>query len=233
MDSISYAKNKEEECLNVSITIHTPRKLIHKHPTVFAISLLLFFVGVLLGFKPEYSQEVLEKVREQHIEPTAVAVNVKSILLNNGLIAFVLWGGWFPALFLDLSYLPPAVMVYSVGIAFGTVFSTSSPINSVLTFASFGLIEALSFLMACSGGLLFIKYIVLKISRSPVSFIEILKDAATFLVYSMIFLFTSSVLEAFLINPSTTMLSVLAGIAITVAIVYWLISPSSLVHTES
>ena len=63
MDSISYAKNKEEECLNVSITIHTPRKLIHKHPTVFAISLLLFFVGVLLGFKPEYSQEVLEKVK--------------------------------------------------------------------------------------------------------------------------------------------------------------------------
>jgi len=197
------------------IAIHTPRTLISRHPDAFAISLILFLIGFMLGMQPQYSQAIIEEAQKRQVEPTATITNFKEILLNNGLISAVLWLGWFLPLFFGIACLPPAIMIYNVGAAFGAVVSYVSPAQSVITLLSFGILEALGFILALAGGLLFPKYVILKLFGKSVQFIEMLKDTVTILFYSFMFLFSGAIFEAMLINPLTMIVGLIGGLLTT------------------
>lgn len=206
------------------ITIHTPRKLISKHPDAFTVSLILFLIGFMLGTQPQYSQPIIEEAQKREVEPTAVATNFRQILVNNGLISCVIWSGWFLTPFFGVAYLSPAIMIYNVGAAFGAVVSYVSPTQSAITLLSFGILEASGFVFALAGSLLFPKYILQKLLGKPVQIAETFTDAATLLVFSFLFVFSGAIIEALLINPLTRTLAVTSGTIITVFAVWFLIA---------
>ena len=199
----------------MSIVIHTPRRLIAKHPDAFAVSLILFLIGFMLGTQPQYSQPIIEEAQKREVEPTAMTTNFKKILVNNGLICSVIWAGWFLSPFFGIAYLPPSIMVYNVGASFGAVVSYVSPFQSILTLLSFGILEALSFLFALAGSLLFPKYAILKLLGKPTQFTDTFNDALTLLFYSFALLFSGAVLETLLINPLTRIIAVVGGLIVT------------------
>jgi hypothetical protein len=206
----------------MSIVIRTPQNLISRHPDAFTVSLIFFLIGFMLGLQPEYSQPIIEEAQKREIEPTATATNFKTILINNGLISAVIWIGWFMIPFFGIAYLPPAIMVYSVGAAFGAVVSYVSPIQSIITIFSFGVIEALGFVFALSSSLLFPKYVLQKLLGKTVYFSETLTDAATLMLYSFLLISTGAVIEALLINPVTQILAIIIGTVTTIYVIKFL-----------
>jgi uncharacterized membrane protein SpoIIM required for sporulation len=206
----------------MSIVIRTPQNLISRHPDAFTVSLIFFLIGFMLGLQPEYSQPIIEEAQKRQIEPTATATNFKTILINNGLISGIIWAGWFFTPFLGLAYLPPAIMVYNVGVAFGAVVSHVSAIQSIITIFSFGIIEALGFIFALSSSLLFPKYVLQKLLGKTVYFSETLTDAATSMLYSFLLISTGAVIEALLINPVTQILAIIIGTVTTIYIIKFL-----------
>jgi hypothetical protein len=207
----------------MSITILTPRNLIGKHPEAFAVSLILFMVGFMLGLQPQYGQPIIEEAKKREVEPTAIATNFKQILANNGLISAVLWSGWFFTPFFGVAYLPPAIMVYNVGAAFGAIVSYVSPLQSVMTLVSFGILEASGFVFAFAGSLLFPKYAILKLLGKTTQFTDLFTDASTLLFYSFVLLLCGAILETLLINPLTTMFAVASGLIVTFLVVRFFI----------
>jgi hypothetical protein len=203
----------------MSIVIRTPQNLISRHTDAFTVSLIFFLIGFMLGLQPEYSQPIIEQAKKREIEPTATATNFKSILINNGLISGIIWAGWFFTPFFGLAYLPPAIMVYNVGAAFGAVVSYVSPMQSIVTIFSFGIIEALGFIFSLTSTLLFPKYALQKLIGETVRFSETFTDAATLILYSFMFIFVGAFIEALLINPMTQILAVILGAAITLYII--------------
>jgi len=203
----------------MTIAIPTPQKLITKHTDAFAVALIFFLIGFMLGLQPEYSQPIIEEAQKREIEPTATTTNFKTILINNGLISAVISVGWFLTPFFGIAYLPPAIMVYNVGAAFGAVVSYVSPTQSIITLFSFGIIEALGFIFALSSSLLFPKYVFQKLLGKTVYFSETLTDAATLILYSFLFIFGGAVIEALLINPITQMLAIIIGTITTLFVI--------------
>jgi len=183
---------------------------------------MLFLAGFLLGTQPEYSQVVIEKAQENQVEPTATVANLKQIFINNGLISTIIWSGWFIVPLLGVECLPPALMVYNVGVAFGAVLSSVSLTQGIITLLSFGVIEALAFIFAMTGSFLFPKYVILKLLQKTVSIADTFRDALTCLFYSFILLMVGACIESLLINPLTAGLAVMFGIAIT-AVTVWLL----------
>jgi len=194
-----------------------------KHIDAFAISLMLFLAGVVLGLQPSYGQKIIEEARKKEVDPTALLVNFRLILFNNGLIALLSWAGWFTIPFMGVDCNPPSLMVYNIGASFGAVIGNVSPIQTLLTFVSFGIIEALGFIFAVAGSLLFPKYLLLKILGKSVSLMEILKDSATLLFYSFVFIFGGAIFEAFLIYPMTTVFAIIGGAVTTFFLIYFLV----------
>jgi len=201
----------------MAVAIYTPRTLINKHFDALAVVLVLFLIGFMLGLQPEYGQSIIEKAREREVEPANVRLNFQAILVNNVLIAFFSWSGWFLFPVMGTEFIPPAITVYNVGSAFGAVVA-HNPLQSLISLLTFGIIEATGFIFATTGGMLFPKYILLKLFRKPVEIAETLSDAAVFLAYAAFLLLISAFIEAFLIYPVTSAFAVLFGVIITVLI---------------
>lgn len=169
---------------------------------------------------------IIEEAQKREVEPTATYVNFKEILVNNVLIASVSLVGWFLFPFLGVAIIPPAIMVYSVGTTFGAVLSYVSTTQAIVTLCSFGIMELFGFLLATAGGLLFPKYALYKLLRKTIEFTETVKDAFSFLIYGIICLFFSAVLEALLINPLTMAIAILIGITATIFTIFMLVRES-------
>lgn len=201
--------------------LQTPRELAAKHPEIFVISLVLFIFGVAIGFQPEISEQIIRQAQETTINPYAMTDNFWMILSNNGLISSIAWIGWFVFPFFGLSYFPPTIMVYSVGATFGAVTSAVTPLRSLITLSSFGVLEASALLLGISAGLLFPEYVFLKVMRKQVNFQELLVDSGTLFLYSGLFLVIAAFFETLLLNPSTTWIAVIVGSAATVSLLWF------------
>ena len=199
----------------MSVTIYMPRKLAEKHLELFVLAIALFFIGFLIGTVPEYGQPIIERAREMELDPYAMIPNFKAIFVNNGAIAAFIWGGWGIAPFMGLEYFPPSVMIYNVGAAFGAVVANTTPLQALLTLASFGLIEATGFVFALSGGLVLPKYVLMKITGQSVVLSEMLRDSFTLLLYGFIALGSGALLETLLINPITMAVGASGGVVST------------------
>lgn len=217
MDSnFSTTFSKEDKgVLALSITIRTPRKLIDKHPELFVLSIGLFLVGFMIGLQPEYGQPIIEKAREIEINQYDTLANIRAIFVNNGMISVVTWVGWFLAPILGIQYFPPIIMVYNIGAAYGAVAGYVSLPQFLLTIASFGIMEAIGLIFGMVAGLLFPKYIFMKLTGKSVEFSDYASDALALMFYSAVALFAGALFEALLINPTIMVVGIAGGLVAT------------------
>ncbi|VVB52300.1 Uncharacterised protein [uncultured archaeon] len=202
--------------------IQPPCTLFKKHLDVLVITLMLFFAGFAIGLVSPYGQAIVENARNRQIDVTDITGNFQMIAQNNGMIAAMGWVGWFVFPVFGINYFPPSVMIYSVGASFGAVASAVSPANLAISLMSFGVLEALSLVFGIAGGLLFPKYVALKLFKKPVSLSETIVDSGTLFLYAGAFVAVAAMLEAFLLNPATMLFAVVMGVLITV-LSLWLI----------
>ena len=199
----------------MSITIHTPRKLIEKHTELFALALCLFFIGFLIGLQPEYGQPIIEHAKQIEIEPTATFTNVRAIFINNGIISVVGWVGWFLTPVMGLDYFPPTIMIYSVGAAYGAVAGYVSAFQFLVTLVSFGVLEAVGLIFGFVAGMLFPKYVFMKLTGKNAAFSEYAGDMLTLMFYSAVALLAGALFEAILINPLLMVIGIIGGVVAT------------------
>lgn len=195
----------------MSISIHTPRTLIDKHVELFALAVALFFIGFIIGLQPEVSQPIIEHAQQMQIDPYNWAGNLIAIFVNNTAISAVTWVGWFIFPIFGFGYFPPIIMLYSIGTVFGAVISYVSPLQSLLTLASFGIMEATGLIFGMTAGLMFPKYVLMKITAKEAALGDYTKESLTLFLYSIIALGSGALLEALLINPVTQLISVAGG----------------------
>ena len=200
----------------MSITVHTPRKLIQEHLDLFVIAVGLFLIGFTYGLQPEYAQPIIQHAQEIHIDPYDTLTNIRAIFVNNMLISIVTWLGWFMLPLFGLECFPPSVMIYNVGAAYGAVASYVSLEQFVLTLATFGVIEAVGLIFGMMAGLIFPKYALMKILGRNVSFASYAQDSLSFMFYSAIALLIGALFESLLLNPMTTVLGVISGLVISI-----------------
>lgn len=199
----------------MSITIHTPRKLIDKHPELFVLAIGLFLIGFTIGLQPEYAEPIIKKAKEIELDPYDTLTNIRAIFVNNGMISVMTWTGWFITPILGIDYFPPIIMVYNIGAAYGAVAGYVSFPQFILTLGSFGIMEAVGLIFGMVAGLLFPKYVFMKLTAKNVAFSEYALDALALMFYSAVALLAGALFEAILINPSVTMVSVAGGVVTT------------------
>ena len=199
----------------MSITVHTPRKLIQEHLDLFVIAVGLFLIGFTYGLQPEYAQPIIQHAQEIHIDPYDTLTNIRAIFVNNMLISIVTWLGWFMLPLFGLECFPPSVMIYNVGAAYGAVASVSLE-QFILTLATFGVIEAVGLIFGMMAGLIFPKYALMKVLGRSVSFASYAQDSLGFMFYSAIALLIGALFESLLLNPMTTVLGVISGLVISI-----------------
>jgi len=198
----------------LSSVVHAPRQLIEKHKDIIIISVMLFIIGFVVGFHPEYGKPIIENAQKIPINRYAMSSNFKSIFVNNGVIAIVLCFGWFIFPF-HPDCIPFAVMVYNVGAAFGAVAAYTYISQFLASIISFGLIEALGYVFAMSAGLLFPKYVVLKLLNREATLSSYVTDSLAFMLYSFVSLALAALLEALLLYPIFYLSSIALGIIST------------------
>lgn len=186
-----------------------------KHKELFTLALALFIIGIIIGLQPEVSQPIIENAQQMQIDPYNFTGNLTAIFINNSVISIIIWLGWFLFPVLGLGYFPPTIMLYSVGATFGAVFSYVSPLQSLLTLFSFGILEASGLIFGMSAGLVFPKYVYMKITRAEVVFGDYMKDSLMLFIYSIIALGIGALLETNLINPLVQSIAAISGIICT------------------
>jgi hypothetical protein len=206
----------------LSITIHTPKKLIQKHLDLFIIAVGLFLIGFFYGLQPKHAEPIIRQAKEIPVDPYATLTNIKAIFVNNMLISIVSWLGWFMFLLFGLKFFPPLIMVYNVGAAYGAVASYVSSGQFILTLAIFGVVEAIGLIFGLMAGLLFPKYILMKILGRDVSIVNYAQDSLSFMLYSAITLLIGAFLESLLLNPVTAILGLICGLLTSISLLYFI-----------
>lgn len=210
--SICSLQSWKESEIALPITIYTPRALIDKHIELFTLAFALFLIGVIVGLQPEVSQPIIEHAQQMQIDPYDLVGNLQAIFVNNAAISAVTWVGWFIFPIFGFGYFPPNVMLYSIGATFGAVISYISPLQSLLTLASFGIIEASGLIFGMTAGLMFPKYLLMKITAKEAALGDYTKDSLTLFLYSIIALGSGAFTEALLINPVTQPIGGVGGV---------------------
>jgi uncharacterized membrane protein SpoIIM required for sporulation len=159
--------------------------------------------------QPTRTQEIIEEAETIEIEPQNIVQTATRIFLNNAIIAFV-------------TLLGSIIIIYGVNLAinnigavFGAVTITLTPINALLVLGTFGILEFLGFLFALMAGLLFPKYLIVKLLYHN-SFRDFFTDSSLSFFYSIVFLGIAAVVEALLLNVETALLAFLIGAPLTV-----------------
>ena len=194
-----------------------PGEILRENKTVVAFALFLIFIGFLLGARTDLGKAVLERASKQDPnEFINIRATAYSIWQNNALIAL---RGIIPVFTLQIA-------VFSVGVVFGAIYSVFTFQSYLVIFTTFGALELFAAFLSVVAGLLFIKYVVLKITGIPISLMDTCTSAFVLFLCGIGLLIPSAIFEAFLlycaISSPTNMTGVIILGSLTSAILIYL-----------
>lgn len=194
-----------------------PGEILRENKMVVASALFLIFIGFLLGSGTQLKEAVLEQATEQDPgEFVNIRATAYEIFRNNALIAL---RGVIPVFTLQ-------VAIFSVGLVFGALYSVFAFQTYLVIFITFGALELFAAFLSVVAGLLFIKYVFLKVTGTSISLIDTCTSAFVLFLCAIGLLIPSAIIEAFLlycaIFSPTNMTSVIILGSLTSAILIYL-----------
>lgn len=188
------------------------REILTHNLDILTLALILIFAGISIGAANiELQQQVLEQAREIALpeDPGSIC---HEIFMNNIQLAILsLISG---LLIVFVPTLLMSIAVLSVGSTFGAVMGLTGPGWPQIMF-TFGLLELWAFILAVTSGLLYPKWILLRLFGKATTIGETVLSSAWLLFHSAIALLIAGILEALLIwSDFSSLVSTLGIVAL-------------------
>jgi uncharacterized membrane protein SpoIIM required for sporulation len=203
-------------------------EVLRRDPDVFAVALILVSIGVYLGMSasPQEVSQILETLKEiAKGVPKDWFSQMRFILLNNIMIAFLTWVGGVVVIG------TPYVSIKSIGYSIGLLLNPWIPELAKLTaLVSYAILEVTAMMFAIVAGLLIVKNVYLRLLFKKGSLLKrTLKDGITLFLYSACTLVLSATIEASLIVAQASgafdvfILALVSGALVTSAYLFMLL----------